>query len=169
MSDEAQLWADVVWRALADGCAPAEHAPHTQLKARIPTSGGSDLTSIEARQAWIFLTSLHGEWAESRRDICLACGVDPEILRKEALKRGPSRLARVGLMELEDAPTRKTTPCVAAMLLDYAAGMPMDEMVEKHGITARQCMVNAAYHKVKRPKHVAHPFKRKTTSEGASA
>jgi hypothetical protein len=41
------------------------------------------------REAWQWLTAPHWPWAASRRDWCLLAGLDPEVLRQEALRRGP--------------------------------------------------------------------------------
>lgn len=38
------------------------------------------------REARLFLTKATGEWAQSRRDVCIAAGVDPVDLREAALR-----------------------------------------------------------------------------------
>lgn len=82
---EADLAAAVVKQALADGCRPKISARQT----------GGSASPADRSQAWAFLTATSGAWAESRKLWCGICGVDAELLRQEALRRGPARGAVV--------------------------------------------------------------------------
>lgn len=50
----------------------------------IPGSEGED-AQHSRRAALYFLVRDRGAWAESRRDLCGACGIDPDALRKHVL------------------------------------------------------------------------------------
>lgn len=77
----AELAGAVIRQAMHDGCRPHPGARQT----------GGAATIHERSQAWAFLTAHTGAWAESRASWCWVCGVDPEVIREEALRRGPAR------------------------------------------------------------------------------
>jgi len=51
----------------------------------IPAPEGVDANGAR-REALYFLVRERGAWAESRRDLCGACGIDPDALRKHVLR-----------------------------------------------------------------------------------
>lgn len=152
MSAEADMWAAAVEQALRYGCAPLD---------------GSDLVGCEpsaAANEWRFLTDIQGGWADSRTHICNMCGLDPDILRREALRRGMSNAARAALMHGEmvaEKRKRKLRPAVwkgndidarnAAIAVDFAAGMSNDAMNRKYGLSLLSIKKIAYTHGAKRP------------------
>lgn len=78
----ADLAAAVIQQAFADACRPDREKG---------TRRNGTATPHERSQAWYFLTATSGEWARARADWCWLCGVDPDVIRQEALNRGPKR------------------------------------------------------------------------------
>jgi hypothetical protein len=77
----AELVAAMVRLSLQEGCAapPGERPIESRWR-----------SDQDHREAWQWLiTAPHGPWAASRRDWCLLAGLDPEVLRQQALRRGP--------------------------------------------------------------------------------
>jgi hypothetical protein len=89
MSAEADLWAAVFRQALSDACAPL-----VETKRKEP-----GVSALDAIAAWHFLTDETGDWAASRRYWATMNGVDGELVRQEALRRGASRQTRVALKQ----------------------------------------------------------------------
>lgn len=65
--EEKRLWCEVIERAWHD---------YFSI---------SPIDTNDRLEAALFLTALDGEWAMSRRDICVAAGIDPDLLRERAL------------------------------------------------------------------------------------
>jgi hypothetical protein len=82
---ESDLWAAVLRWAFTDAC------EETRTATRRDGSSSRSATSVDKIHAWLFLTRETGPWAESRIMICWMCGVDPAVVREEALRRGPCR------------------------------------------------------------------------------
>jgi transposase len=138
MSGEADMWAAAVEQALRAGCNPL-------VETRRNDMGGC--TPSEAANEWRFLTAPHGPWADSRKHICEMCGVEPDLLRNEALRRGASRQAVLGLRHearreeakkphIGTAIGKNPSPAIiarnAALAADYAGGMMIREMAVKY-------------------------------------
>jgi hypothetical protein len=66
--EERRLWCDVILQAWHDYFSVA-----------------ANITTEQRVEAALFLTALDGDWATSRRDICVAAGIDPDLLRERAL------------------------------------------------------------------------------------
>ena len=98
MDGEADMWASVVRLALADACGAA---------ATSSRNAGGNATPRDAVEAWKFCTDTTGAWAESRALICGLCGVNPDILRDEAIRRGPGRGARAEMARIAEARAKK--------------------------------------------------------------
>lgn len=76
---EVSLAAAVIGRAMDDiSCAVVP--PHKQNRVNA-------VSQDIRREAIMFLTATHGEWAESRERLCDAAGINAGIVRKEALRR----------------------------------------------------------------------------------
>lgn len=150
MTAEADMWAAAVEQAFRAGC--ASRIPGV----RVDYSGAS---ALEAANEWRFLTATHGPWAESRSRICNMCGVDPDVARQEALRRGPSRLALDGLRAEKNRheargadrkhrevfginPRPSTMERNARLTEDYSAGVPMAALCAKYGLSeSRVCNI----------------------------
>lgn len=86
MNGEAQMIGASIAQAFRDACL---------IEPRPPKLGASLYPSPrEAMEAWRFLTARNGEWAASREALCWAVGVDPDLIRCAALRKGPSRYVR---------------------------------------------------------------------------
>lgn len=143
MTAEADMWAAAVEQAFRAGC--ASRIPGIKLD-----MGGA--TALEAANEWRFLTASHGPWAESRKRICEMCGIEPEVVRQEALRRGPSRHALFGLRgEMKHAEMlRNLNARDQRMMKDYASGRDIAEMVKEYGVSDRRIKQIAGEHRVKR-------------------
>jgi hypothetical protein len=71
--DERRLWCEVIERAWHDYLAVDQIDPTNKIEAAL------------------FLTEETGEWAQSRKDVCIAADFDPDILREQALKASAAR------------------------------------------------------------------------------
>jgi hypothetical protein len=149
MTAEADMWAAAVEQAFRAGCVSLVPSNKLDMAGATPS---------EAANEWRFLTAVKGGWADSRIRICNMCGIDPEIVRQEALRRGASRQAVLGLrheMRREETkgqprsnvrkPSAATIERNARIAADYCAGMPLPEMVEKYGL-ARTTIESIAQH-----------------------
>ena len=138
MSAEADMYAAAVEQAFRAGCKPLVPSNKADMAGASPS---------EAANEWRFLTAAHGAWADSRKIICEINGVDPELARQEALRRGPSRQALIGLRhemrrgEAKKPPAgvaigKNPSPAIiarnAALAADYAGGMMIREMAVKY-------------------------------------
>lgn len=84
----AELAAAVVAQAFADAC-PGERSLHGK-RGLISTRGVKIGGSMARAEAWWFLTDTTGIWAEARVLWCSITGVEPEVIRAEAIRRGPN-------------------------------------------------------------------------------
>jgi DNA-binding NarL/FixJ family response regulator len=143
MSAEGSMWAAAVEQAFRAACEPNPGDRRNDM-------GGC--TPSEAANEWRWLTAPHGPWAESRIRICNLNGVDPEIVRQEALRRGASRQAALGLrheMRREDEkakpspykdprfgkqPSPEMLERNSKVAADYAAGIPKAVIAARYGL-----------------------------------
>lgn len=93
----AERAAAVVAQAFRDGCEPRATAPPGEPVER--KRARSSATKAEQLEAWEFLTATAGGWMEARCNWCWVVGVDPELVRAEALRRGPSHQVAEALAE----------------------------------------------------------------------
>lgn len=112
----ADLIAAVFCRAMSDGCAPCRDA--TKLPRELAT------TKTDALEAWRFLTETAGEWAAHRNWLAGLVNSDGDYIRSEAIKRGPSRAARIAMGERPEAPQDPTSRRQAAVI---GSGYPWTE------------------------------------------
>jgi hypothetical protein len=127
LTGEGDLVAAMFHRAFADACESPPVAPGQR-------ANGFNPTLREALDAWRFLTSTGGAWAEMRTLWAGLAGVEPGIVREEALRRGPGRAVRVALMAGEMALVERPTPRGSGVPYTDAEVHTMRQMAaEKHG------------------------------------
>lgn len=132
MSAEADLWGAAFRQAFNDAC-------HSQSFRRTDANGGGNggvPTAQDVRDAWAFLTA-GGEWGKSREFWASLNNVNPDVIRAEALRLGPSRATRIALMQGELPPPAKARQAKfaerdAAIAADWSAGVSMDAMEAKY-------------------------------------
>jgi hypothetical protein len=97
MDGSPDLIAAIFERAMMDGCAPCLDAITRSGSKRI----ARDLmtTKQDAMQAWTFLTQPAGEWADHRNWLAGLMGSTGDYVREIAIRRGPSRAARIAMGE----------------------------------------------------------------------
>lgn len=94
VTGEGDMIAAMFAQAFEDGCAPLEDSLHEYRNGAKRARAGRKATMQEALHEWRFLTALTGEWAESRKLWAGLAGMDEHIVREEAMRRGPSAMAR---------------------------------------------------------------------------
>ena len=151
---------------MSDGCADMwaaalEYAFRAACEPLCPTNRkdtGGSCSPSEAADEWRFLTATKGAWAESRALICGINGVDPEIVRAEALRRGISRQAKYGLLtgEMRAGMLREMSDRDQRMMTDYAAGIALHVIAKTYRISDRRIKQIAADHGVKRRRQHVH-------------
>lgn len=80
---EVILGCEVLHRAMIDACNPPDDG-----RRRGRLTDGFATGVAERLNAWAFLTDLAGPWAASRREWCIAAGIEEDAVRRAALKRG---------------------------------------------------------------------------------
>lgn len=151
MTAEADMWAAAIEYAFRAACRPVVET------GRKDTGGGCEPS--EAADEWRFLTDTAGGWAESRAIICWINGVDPDVVRNEAIRRGISRQAKYGLLagEARQSHLLEINARDATILREYAAGRPMGDIASEYGLTVNRIQQIAGEHGVKRPKNNTWP------------
>lgn len=144
---EGDLWATAIEYAFRAACLP--------IGPQKNNAGGGGCEPSEAADEWRFLTDTKGGWAESRHIICWINGVDPEIVRNEALRRGISRQAQYGLLRGEERAVMlaMSSERDQRILEEYAAGRPIPEMAAAYGLSEYRIRQLAGEYGVKRPKN----------------
>lgn len=139
MSAEADLWAAVFKRAIDDACGAESVRRASKESSAAPTAR-------DVREAWAFLTDGNGEWGDNREFWTTMNGLNPGILREEALRRGLSRAARVALVDGECKAPSKPRPEIVRLpraaakernerlLRDYMDGVPTDIIGRRYGV-----------------------------------
>jgi FixJ family two-component response regulator len=151
MSAEGGMWAAAIEYAFRAACMPPEPT--------VKQDTGGGCTPSEAADEWRFLTDTQGGWAESRAIICWINGVDPDVVRSEAIRRGISRGARYGLLTGEErkAMLAEIGARDAKILQEYAAGRPICDIAAEHKISMIRVQQIAIQNRVKRPKNNKWP------------
>lgn len=144
MTAEASMWATAIEYAFNAACQPLDATKRD-------TAAGC--TPSEAANEWRFLTDDKGGWAESRKIICWVNGVDPDVVRAEAIRRGISRQAKYGLLKGEERAAAVGGARNARIIEDYEAGRPVGEIADANGISVARVMQLAGEVGAKRPKH----------------
>lgn len=145
MTAEASMWATAIEYAFRAACMPLHDT------GRQDTGGGC--TPSEAANEWRFLTDARGDWAESRKIICWVNGVDPDVVRGEAIRRGISRQAKYGLAKGEERAALVGGTRNILIVEDYEAGRPVADIAAANGISVARVVQLAGQVGAKRPKH----------------
>lgn len=163
---EADLWAAVFAQSFKDACETESFASRSAGNSAAPTAR-------DAIEAWRFLTD-GGEWAAHRDWLAGINGLNAGVVREAAIKRGPSRAARVAMTQaaqIAEAPVVRRIPKKRfrirpappperaaeraafrlAVAADWGAGVPLEEIVKRHGVSPHMASKIARAEGVKRP------------------
>ncbi len=163
MSDGcADLWAAVFALAYKDACETDSYASKSAGNSAAPTQR-------DALEAWAFLTG-SGEWGAHREWCAGINGIQAGIIREEAIRRGPTRGVRAARMSAEireqkpvvrRKPVKEAKPrprrdearkaLCASVALDWAAGVEIEDIAQRTGLTPNAIAKIARQHGARRP------------------